>query len=74
LTGGGLARRPDSRERVLLNAVAQALSAGRSCGAGGRRRPLGLDLGPFGPIWVRAGRLVSARRRGSLEVEKVLRR
>jgi hypothetical protein len=37
---------------VVYGAAAQSLAAGRRGYAGGRRRPLGLDLGPLGPIFV----------------------
>jgi hypothetical protein len=37
---------------VVYGAAAQSLAAGRRGYAGGWWRPLGLDLGPLGPIFV----------------------
>jgi hypothetical protein len=55
--GGGGARPVAVRLGVVvpvtwedLGVMAQTLAAGRRISAGGRRRPLGLDLGPLGPI------------------------
>jgi hypothetical protein len=45
---------------VVSGAAAQPLAARRGGGASGRWRPLGPDLGPFGPIWVRGSRLSRA--------------
>jgi hypothetical protein len=52
--GGG------SRDLGCLRCGGVPLAARRDGGASGHWRPLGPDLGPFGPIWVRVGRLSRA--------------